>query len=73
METIRNFNENEQTEVEDPLTTLWGIFNTQIVPTGRMDSEYDNFKNIEARILSKIITGKAGIKEAWAIVNSRQE
>jgi hypothetical protein len=73
METIKNFNENEQTETEDPLTTLWGIFYTKIVPTGRMDSEYDNFKNIESRILSKKITGKAGIKEAWAIVDSRQE
>ncbi len=73
MENIKNFNENETLEAENPLATLWGIYYTKIVPTGRMDSEYSDFKNIEARILSKQITGKAGIEEAWAIAEGRQE
>lgn len=71
METIKNFSSNSETE--DPLAFLWGMYNTQIAPTGRIDSEFDAFKNIEARILSKQITGQEGIKEAWAIVNGRQE
>lgn len=73
METIKNFNINEQEEAEDPLVTLWGIFYTEIIPTGRMDYERSAFKSIEARILSKEISGKEGIEEARAIVNGRQE
>lgn len=75
MENIRNFNEDQPRtlESEDPLATIWGIYNTEIAPTGRIDSEYSAFKNIETRILSKEITGKKGIEEAWAVVHGRLE
>lgn len=73
MEIIKNYNENEQEIFEDPLATLWGIYNTEIAPTGRIDSEHSAFKNIEARLMSKEISKENAIKEAWAVVNGRLE
>jgi len=72
METIKNLNINKQEEEIDPRTILWGIFDTEIMPTGAVDTERSAFQNIEQRLLQKEISPQEAIKEAWAIVYSRQ-
>ncbi len=73
MENIKNFKENNKQEIQDPLTILWGIYNSEIASTGRIDSEFDSFKKIEKRFLSNQISAQDFVKEAWAIVNGRLE
>lgn len=73
MKNIKNFKENNKQEIQDPLTILWGIYNSEIASTGRIDSEFDSFKKIEKRFLSNQISAQDLVKEAWAIVNGRLE
>lgn len=76
MEKININNKQEISQediVEDPLVIIWGIYNTEIAPTGATDSEFSMFKDIEELYKSGKITGEETIKKAHEISQSRNE
>ena len=59
---------------EDPLTTLWGIYNSGIgASTGATDSEFNAFQELENKLRNKKISAEEAITRATNIVEARQD